>query len=244
MDITKENKTKIQLNRREIFELETLINSNKAKVYATRATIEQNYTSIMRNYSSAFLGNHNLTNQNTDDIFRNRVAILSNMEVEGAVEVNFRESMTNKAYIDFLEMRAKVNSLVVEVNDRMAEVNKMLIETNKKIMKANEDSVNFNTENLEINERFLSGDFHPSKATPEANKERVDSNTQRCKKIRKTAEKNERLLQEILAKAKKNSMDVLYNSAEISKRREAISENQKKIIDNQNRVADMITKTK
>ena len=67
----------------------------------------------MRNYSSAFLGNHNLTNQNTDDIFRNRVAILSNMEVEGAVEVNFRESMTNKAYIDFLEMRAKVNSLVV-----------------------------------------------------------------------------------------------------------------------------------
>ena len=93
MDITKDNKTKIQSNRRQIFELETKINSNKALVYATRATVEQNYTSIMRNYSAAFLGNHNLTTQNTDNIFRNRVAILTNMEVEGEIEINFRESL-------------------------------------------------------------------------------------------------------------------------------------------------------
>ena len=74
MNITQENKSKIQSNRREIFELETKVNSNKALVHATRATIEQNYTSIMRNYSAAFLGNHNLTTQNTDNIFRNRAA--------------------------------------------------------------------------------------------------------------------------------------------------------------------------
>ena len=67
MNITQENKTKIQSNRREIFELEALVNANKAQVYATRATIEQNYTSIMRNFSSAFLGNNNLNTQNTDN---------------------------------------------------------------------------------------------------------------------------------------------------------------------------------
>ena len=105
-------------NRREIFELETTINQNKAMVYATRATIEQNYTSIMRNYSSTFMGNHNLTAQNTDNLFRNRVAILTNMDVDGEVEINFRESMTNEANLDFLEMQATVNELVLEINNR------------------------------------------------------------------------------------------------------------------------------
>ena len=87
MSITASNKIKIQSNRREIFELETTVNSNKSLVYSTRATIEQNYTSIMRNYSSTFMGNHNLTAQNTDNLFRNRVAILTNMEVEGEADV-------------------------------------------------------------------------------------------------------------------------------------------------------------
>ena len=241
MDITEENKTKIQSNRREIFELETQINSNKALVYATRATVEQNYTSIMRNYSAAFLGNHNLTTQNTDNIFRNRVAILTNMEVDGEVEINFRESMTNQANLDFLEMQASVNQLVLDVNNRMAEINSMLIETNKMIMEANERSVKFNSENLETNKRFLNGEFHPSKATAEANRERVDHNTMRCGEIRVLADKNTKKLEQLHEKARKNSMEVLLNSADISKRREVISENQKAIIENQTEVAKMIS---
>ena len=148
MDITQENKLKIQANRREIFELESLVNANRSLVYSTRAAIEQNYTSIMRNYSSAFLGNHQITTQNTDNIFRNRLTILNNMEVDGDVEENFRESMTNSAKLDFLEMQASVNKLVLEINNRMTEVNSMLIETNKMIMSANEKSVKFNKKNL------------------------------------------------------------------------------------------------
>ena len=232
MNITQENKSKIQSNRREIFELETKVNSNKALVHATRATIEQNYTSIMRNYSAAFLGNHNLTTQNTDNIFRNRVAILSNMEVDGEVEINFRESMTNQANLDFLEMQATVNELVVEVNKRMSEINTMLIETNKMIMESNERSVKFNSANLQTNKRFLNGEFHPSKATASANKERVDDNTKRCISIRQLANKNEQKLNKLFERAKSNSMEVLLNSADISKRREVISDNQKAIIEN------------
>ena len=38
-----ENKAQIQSNRRKIFELEILINSNKTKVEVCRASIEQNY---------------------------------------------------------------------------------------------------------------------------------------------------------------------------------------------------------
>ena len=241
MDITTSNKRKIQSNRREIFELETSINSNKTLVYSTRATIEQNYTSIMRNYSSTFLGNHNLTTQNTDNLFRNRVAILTNMEVEGEVEINFRESMTNEANLDFLEMQAKVNDLVLEVNNRMSEINSLLIETNKMIMSANQKSVEFNQKNLKINERFLNGEFHPSKATSEANRKRADLNAARCKKIRAIAKANTKKLKILDEKSKKNSMKVLLNAADISKRRGVISDNQKAIMENQEKVAKMIS---
>lgn len=241
MDITTSNKRKIQSNRREIFELESTINSNKALVYSTRATIEQNYTSIMRNYSSTFAGNHNLTTQNTDNLFRNRVAILANMEVEGEVEINFRESMTNEANLDFLEMQAKVNELVLEVNNRMSEINTLMIKTNKMIMKANQASVDFNSENLAINKRFLNGEFHPSKATSEANKERADRNGKRCEEIRSLARRNRKKLKSLDQIAKKNSMQVLLNAAEISKRRDLISENQKSIMENQDDVARMIS---
>ena len=241
MDITASNKRKIQSNRREIFELETIINSNKTLVYSTRATIEQNYTSIMRNYSSTFMGNHNLTTQNTDNLFRNRVAILTNMEVDGEVEINFRESMTNEANLDFLEMQATVNELVLEVNKRMSEINTLMIQTNKMIMKANQASVDFNSENLAINRRFLNGEFHPSKATSEANKDRAERNGKRCIKIRELAQRNTKKLKSLDKKAKKNSMQVLVNAADISRRRGLISENQKAIMENQENVAKMIS---
>ena len=219
MDLTKSNKNKIQSNRREIFELETTVNANKQLVYSTRATIDQNYASIMRNYSSAFLSNHNLTTQNTDNLFRNRVAILTNMEVDGEIEINFRESMTNEANLDFLEMQATVNELVLDVNNRMSEINTLLIETNKMIMKANQASVDFNSENLAINKRFLNGEFHPSKATSDANKERADLNKNRCEKIRSIAQKNTAMLKNLIKKREKTLckyciMQQKYQSAE------------------------------
>lgn len=241
MDLTMSNKNKIQSNRREIFELETLVNANKQLVYSTRATIDQNYSSIMRNYSSAFLSNHNLTTQNTDNLFRNRVAILTNMEVDGEVEINFRESMTNEANLDFLEMQATVNELVLEVNNRVSEINTLLIETNKMIMKANQASVDFNSENLAINKRFINGEFHPSKATSVANKVRADLNKKRCNEIRAVAKKNSKRLKVLDEKARSNSVEALYNAAEISKRRGFISNNQKDIMESQEEVARMIS---
>ena len=69
-----QDKAKIQANRRKIFELEILINSNKTKVEVCRASIEQNYASIMRNYNAAYMGNHHLANQETDEILRNVIA--------------------------------------------------------------------------------------------------------------------------------------------------------------------------
>ena len=236
-----ENKSQIQANRRKIFELEVLVNQNKTKVEICRASIEQNYASIMRNYNAAYMGNHHLANQETDEILRNRLAIMSNMIAEEDVEVNFRESMNNKAQIDFLEHRSSVNKTILEVNKQLTEVNKKLIELNRMIMKKNEETLQFNTENLATNEQFLLGEFHPSKATDKDNKKRIDQNTKRCKKIEENASDNQKKIIEIQSKTQTNAIDIMKNSVQISERREKINDLQEKVNDNQHAVAEMIS---
>merc|ERR1712023_407540 len=78
------------------------------------------------------MGNHHLANQETDEILRNRLAIMSNMIAERDVEINFRESMNNKAQLDFLEHKSSVNKTILDVNKQLTEINKKLIELNKK----------------------------------------------------------------------------------------------------------------
>ena len=236
-----QDKAKIQANRRKIFELEILINSNKTKVEVCRASIEQNYASIMRNYNAAYMGNHHLANQETDEILRNRLAIMSNMIAEQDIEINFRESMNNKAQLDFLEHKSSVNKTILEVNNQLTEINKKLIELNRMIMKKNEDTLQFNTDNLATNEKFLKGEFHPSKATEKDNKKRIDQNTKRCKKIEEMASENQKRIIEIQSKTQTNAIDIMKNSVQISERRERINDLQEKVNENQNSVAEMIS---
>ena len=236
-----ENKAQIQSNRRKIFELEILINSNKTKVEVCRASIEQNYASIMRNYNAAYMGNHHLANQETDEILRNRLAIMSNTIAEKEVEINFRESMNNKAQLDFLEHKSSVNKTILEVNKQLTEINKKLIELNRMIMKKNEETLQFNTENLATNEKFLKGEFHPSKATEKDNKKRIHQNTKRCIKIEEMASENQKRIIEIQSKTQTNAIDIMKNSVQISERRERINDLQEKVNENQNSVAEMIS---
>ena len=236
-----QNKSQIQANRRKIFELEILINSNKTKVEVCRASIEQNYASIMRNYNAAYMGNHHLANQETDEILRNRLAIMSNMIAEQDVEINFRESMNNKAQLDFLEHKSSVNKTILEVNKQLTDINKKLIELNRMIMKKNEETLQFNTDNLATNEKFLKGEFHPSKATEKDNKKRIDQNTKRCKKIEDVASENQKRIIEIQSKTQTNAIDIMKNSVQISERRERINDLQEKVNENQSSVAEMIS---
>jgi hypothetical protein len=182
-----------------------------------------------------------LANQETDEILRNRLAIMSNMIAERDVEINFRESMNNKAQLDFLEHKSSVNKTILEVNKQLTEINKKLIELNRMIMKKNEETLQFNTENLATNEKFLKGEFHPSKATEKDNKKRIDQNTKRCIKIEEMASENQKRIIEIQSKTQTNAIDIMKNSVQISERRERINDLQEKVNDNQNSVAEMIS---
>ena len=195
----------------------------------------------MRNYNAAYMGNHHLANQETDEILRNRLAIMSIMIAEKEVEINFRESMNNKAQLDFLEHKSSVNKTILEVNKQLTDINKKLIELNRMIMKKNEETLQFNTANLTTNEKFLKGEFHPSKATEKDNKKRIDQNTKRCIKIEEMAAENQKRIIEIQSKTQTNAIDIMKNSVQISERRERINDLQEKVNENQNSVAEMIS---
>ena len=63
--------------------------ANKALVYQSRSMIEENRLMIMSNYSAAFMGNRQLANSNTDEIFSNRAEILQGMDSDGDVQENY-----------------------------------------------------------------------------------------------------------------------------------------------------------
>ena len=57
--------------------VETDIDELRSNAYRARALVSENAATITKNYGAAFNGNRQLANQNTDDLFRNRLAIVS-----------------------------------------------------------------------------------------------------------------------------------------------------------------------
>ena len=94
---------------------------------------------------------------------------------------------------------------------------------------------------LAQNKKFLNGEFHPSKATLEDNRDRSNSNSDRCDKIEDTAMDNKKKIIEVQSNTEKNSVDILKNAVQISERREKINSLQTAINENQTQVAEMIS---
>ena len=201
------NRKNIKKNRRTIFEVEATVTSNRAKAYATRSIIEENRAMILKNYTAAFMGNRQLANQNTDDVFRNRKALIATVDAESDVQQNFKESLNNETTLDFLEHRADLNSAVLSVNEKMIAVNQMLIDINDTIMSANESIVKYNAKQIAANNKLISDGLKASNATPARNAERIKRNAKRAKDVQKTA----------LANSKK--MDSMSNQMQANRKR-------------------------
>ncbi|MDG2404785.1 MAG: hypothetical protein P8M25_07505 [Paracoccaceae bacterium] len=144
MATSEANKAAIAKNRKTIFDIEAQVMANKALVYQSRSMIEENRLMIMSNYSAAFMGNRQLANANTDEIFSNRAAILQGMDTDGDVQENYVNAQTNKSALDFLRHRSSLNSSVLNISEKMAAINSQLVEINREIMDANAKIVAFN----------------------------------------------------------------------------------------------------
>ena len=230
----------VQENRRHVFELENKVLANKALLYATRAQINENSSSIRRNYDAAFIGNRQLANQNTDDIFRNRLAIVRNIDAKSDLQTQYRAALENKARLEFLEHRSKLNERALKVSERLAAANKTAIDINRDVIDNNEQIVQTNSKLIAENARLLAEGVDVSKVTKQELDTLVAQNKERIDTIAKRAGDNSQKLQEVFDAASANRTSIQTNSNSIAARRTEILSNQRKIRENQAKVSSFI----
>jgi len=237
-----ENKANIEVNRRRIFELENQVLYNRALAHATRSLVVENHAVINKNYTAAFNGNRQLANQNTDDIFRNRTAIVRNISATTPVQVNYKEALANKTKLDFLAHRAKLNERVLKISEELSAINKQLIDVNRSIMDTNEEIVQFNSKQIEGNAHLLATGVDATKATPESNAELIANNKSLIEEISKRAGANKDRIQALFEATARNRAATVANAQAILDRRQRILDNHSKIEANQKKVATFISK--
>jgi len=239
---TEENKKNIQANRRKIFDVENAVLFNKAQAYLVRSLVQENQASINRNYSAAFLGNRQLANANTEDLFRNRTAVVRNLDTPTPVLVNYREALLNKVKLDFLEHRSKLNEKVLSISEQLASVNKQLIEINRTILDANEELVKFNADQITANSQLLSNGVSASGVSASSNAALIADNAKRIEEISRRASENKARIAKVRQEAESNKSAISANHADINSRRQRILDNHEKITANQQLVARFVAK--
>ena len=236
MTSVEKNRIAINENRKRVFAIDAEVMTNKALIYSSRSIIEENRSMILSNYVAAFMGNRQLANNNTDEIFKNRQAILDNINTQSDTESNFVNAQKNKASLDFLDHRSKLNSEVLEISNDIAEINSKLIEINERIMAANKKIVDFNSEQIEVNSELLNDNLHPENATPDSNAELIKQNRDKMTNLETRVSSNRERMEKLISKSENNSKSLIENKEKIHERRAAIMKNRETIMKNRAKI--------
>lgn len=237
MSQSDDNKKAIAVNRERILAIDTAVMNNKASIYQSRSMIEENRLMILSNYAAAFMGNRQLANANTDELFANRTAILENHDSQSDVEKNCISASLNSASLAFLNHRSSMNSAVLDVSEELAAINARLIEINTGIMDANAAIVDFNAAQIAANASLLDGDLQPGNATPESNAAMVAKNAAGMSDIEANAAANSDRIESIMSSSLENADALVANKATISARRADIMKNRADVMANRQRIS-------
>jgi hypothetical protein len=233
------NRKNITENEAKLHQLYLDVMTNKSKLQAVRSIMEENRALLFKNYAAAFSGSRLLINQNTDDIFKNRVAILDAMKVDGQVQENFRNTKYNEANINFLEHRSLLNNRVAKTNTAMSAANAKLIDINSMVMNNSEEIVKFNTSAIETNKKLMEG-VMPEKCTPEANAKRVEDNSKGIQVIVDHMAKYDEKVTEIMNKTLENRKLIIANSKTLDELRKKMKDNRMGILENGKIICEQI----
>ena len=213
---------------RRMFLLEAEIMKNRSQIYISRSIIEENRLMILSNYAAAFVGNRQIANNNTDEIFKNRNKILENLYENDKLNKANLISKNNKAKLDFLNHRTHLNNTVLTISEEIQKINKKLTEINKKILSSNQSILEFNQEQTRINEDLI------SKGEENANISITENETGENEKLLSSLETRSKLNQEktkkIIKKTAKNNRSLVRNKNDISERRDKLISNTEELL--------------
>ena len=181
----------------ELFELQSHVNSNRAKAYAARSRVTENAIEGLKMVLAAFSENRQILNECTENIFRIRKGLIRCQENLSTEE---KEVLVDKAELDYLDHRASLTGHVLKINDSMSKVNRVVIGLLETISQTNAKVFEYNAvqhkENLGLIDQGLSNKGLKAVAS---------RNAKSTTKLTSRAQKNSEYLEEIFEKTEINS---------------------------------------
>jgi hypothetical protein len=110
----------IAKNTRRAWDSEALVQFNVAQVQVARSIVEENVTDAMQSYTINAGGNRELIMRTTDDVYRNRMMMLTQLQPTTPMQALFQDSIITKTKLDYLGHRNHVNQEMVTIIQEMA----------------------------------------------------------------------------------------------------------------------------
>lgn len=218
-------KKEIEPQKLALDSLNAIIMDNKAMIHQSRANIEENRLLILSNQSAAALGNQQLANHNTEEIFESRKTVLVTFEPESQLQKNFIEVASRRSELDFLLHSARLNERCLMINNKMVEANSMLIAITDEIMQLNQEILEFNEENLDSNNELIHGVLNPLVVEEGIVEELQSENDSSFGELERLSSKNRSEITRILEQSANNKEIAIRHNGEIKDRREKLYAN-------------------
>jgi hypothetical protein len=220
-------------SNKTIFQSKSPVMANTALICQSRSMIEEIRLMIISNYSAAFMGNRQLANTNTDEIFLRNIEILSNVKAPDGVQTDYLNAQIDRNNLEYLKQQSDLNTTNLKVNEKMATINAQLVAINHDIMKNNETIMAFNEKQIAVNAAMLKAPTTLETATSEKNEAIIAENNMSIEQLLVSCSENEDMIQNLLEISSANREIVKKNKTEINERMMSIIKNRTDIFENQ-----------
>ncbi len=179
-------------NTRRAWDSEALVQFNVAQVQVARSIVEENVTDAMQSYTINAGGNRELIMRTTDDVYRNRMMMLTQLQPQNPQQALFQDSMITKTKLDYLHHRNHVNQEMVEIIKDMAAAIRAIGDVSERFYAINEYMVEHCDDTSDENARWFDGELDRmmTSATADGNAERVTNSETETDILLKVAEIN------------------------------------------------------
>lgn len=182
----------IAKNTRRAWDSEALVQFNVAQVQVARSIVEENVTDAMQSYTINAGGNRELIMRTTDDVYRNRMMMLTQLQPSTPMQALFQDSMITKTKLEYLAHRNHVNEEMVTIVQEMAAAIRAIGNVSERFYALNEYMVEHCDEVSDENAKWFDGELQAmmQSATQDSNSSRVELSETETDILLKAAELN------------------------------------------------------
>ncbi len=179
-------------NTRRAWDSEAIVQFNVAQVQVARSIVEENVTDAMQSYTINAGGNRELIMRTTDDVYRNRMMMLTQLQPQNPQQALFQDSMITKTKLEYLSHRNHVNQEMVEIIKEMAAAIRSIGDVSERFYALNEMMVEHCDDVSDENARWFDGELDTmmKSSTTDGNSERVNTSETETDILLKAAEIN------------------------------------------------------